>query len=133
MAVASLVAALAEALCEENWAGIRSFNKVPTSDLHEIFLATLKDAENTEIDNMSYLSCFGIDNPCKAKDIWHHCFLQLKDLIPQQYFDVLTNIYNSGTLATRISRLAGTEPSTVKLRTVAGELVGCLSGNRLFY
>jgi glutamate---cysteine ligase / carboxylate-amine ligase len=118
----TLVSLTNEDLCSLN--DQKSFNE---DHLYPILLSTLKNGENSVIDNKMYLKSLGInDKQCLAQDIWSHLFNRKN--FDKEESEILTTILSKGTLSSRIT-LAAKER---ELKDIYFELAKCLSKNSIF-
>jgi len=134
MAVVGAVAAVIKALVDERWATLARQQACATEPLHALLLATIRDAEETRIDDAGYLAQFGhFGGPITAGELWRRLSEELA-LLPAEAnrTSPLGVILDHGTLARRLVKTLGDEPSALKLATVYRELCECLAHGRMF-
>ena len=134
VALAKAIAVVAEALYRETWSSLAAQEALPTARLAALLEATARAGEETRIDDAGYLALFGLpDEPLRAGDLWRQLFARLEPAIadPQDQ-ETLAHILRHGTLATRILRHTGAQPTHERLREIYVELANCLHGDRLF-
>ncbi|MGH7162713.1 MAG: glutamate--cysteine ligase, partial [Planctomycetota bacterium] len=131
LAVCAATAALVEALVEERWIPFPEQKAWPVAPLHELFGATVRDAEAARFPGPGYPSCFGAPDAATAGELWSHLVDELLPA-PSPWREALSVIVRHGTLARRIRRAAGAKPGPGRLYEVYGELCDCLEQGRLF-
>src|SRR5690606_17382628 len=78
IAIAVFVVEVLKALTAEKWSTCEAQKTLHESPLAEIFLACIKEGENTIINNKEYLQLFGIEQAeIHAKDLWKHLFSEV--------------------------------------------------------
>jgi carboxylate-amine ligase len=104
--------------------------------LYKIFNATIRDAEETIINDPKFLSIFKIEkSELKAGELWKEIHSIVKGKYPDEmvpWENYLKNIFEQGTLARRIMNIAGNEPTLETLKLVYKELSDCLQENEMF-
>lgn len=139
LAIHAAVVALVRALVEERWTSHEAQRGWPVEPLHEIFLATVRDAEAAVIGNLDYLAALGLSRPatpCTTRDLWRHLHEELvfprAANIAAEFRDALRVIQERGTLATRLLAALGDQPSKERLREVYGRLCDGLASGTMF-
>lgn len=105
------------------------------NELSEIFLSTIKDAENTIIDSKKYLNVFGARNKCTANELWQHLFENIvfdSSIISDEELEPIKTILHNGTLATRIKKSLGNDLSHNNIVGVYKQLSNSLISNEMF-
>lgn len=109
---------------------------IATEPLVEILRATIRDAEQTTIDNAAYLGLLGYPGAsCEARELWRHLLEPMWRDHPEQraaWGDALDTLLARGPLARRILRAAGPDFSRGRLAEVYRELCDCLEEGRMF-
>lgn len=104
MAMVAAIVETLKAMIDERWISCEKQMEWDENRLSEIFLKTVKDAENAVIDDAEYLRSFGLNEKvCTAGHLW-------KKLIPEimkgesfgEFLEPLNTILKEGTLSTRI-------------------------------
>jgi gamma-glutamyl:cysteine ligase YbdK (ATP-grasp superfamily) len=108
--------------------------ELPTGPLAKILRACIRDAEQARIDSPEYLEVLlGTSQACAAGELWERLAsrLQLNEhrALWQPF---LGFVLEHGTLARRLLRACGTEPSRSRLAAVYGSLCECLDRGALF-
>lgn len=107
-----------------------------TESLAEILDGVAAKAQDALITNRDYLQIFGITSPfATAIEVWQIIFKKLiadgneslKKWTPE--IDV---IFKQGTLAQRILKAIGTEPTRGQMQSVYKQLASCLAQNKMF-
>ncbi|MCC6909105.1 MAG: hypothetical protein IT430_14275 [Phycisphaerales bacterium] len=136
LAVIRMVIELVRALCEQRWSDTLSQQRWPIEPLAEIFLAAVRHAETASIDNRAYLETLGLAvNSCTIGGLWRHLAESLvlaNADIADEIKAALGVILDEGTLATRMMRVLGPEPSRPRLREVCEQLCDCLQRGVMF-
>ena len=135
LAIASLVIALIKALASERLVDREAQMQWKTEALAELLDRTIAKGGDAVIDNREYLDLFGIrGGVMTAALLWSHL---LKWLIASgetglaQYADAYKVILE-GTLAARLLRKLGQEPTETALISTYRELAVCLATNKMF-
>ncbi|MFA6899756.1 MAG: glutamate-cysteine ligase family protein [Desulfurivibrionaceae bacterium] len=137
VSLAVLICAVLKGLCEGRWAGLAEQKAAETGELADIFVGTVRDGEQTVIDNRRYLALFGRGGNAAmtAGELWQElatdCGLELAEAghgIQQTVSAILAH----GSLSRRIIRALGVKPDRERFREVYRELGKCLAQGRLF-
>lgn len=137
LAVLRTVVEVVRALCAERWRDTRSQMAWPIAPLADIFLATVRAAENAPINDAAYLELFGLRGarPCTAGQLWHHLAESLlfsNPSISAELKRALRTILTRGTLATRLTRALGPQPDRSALSRTYARLCECLQQGEMF-
>ncbi len=84
----------------------RRSNALPSDQLLENLLKTIRDGENAVIDDQEYLACLGVPGPTDAATIWATLIARIGDLAGPEAA-AMDRILTHGTLATRLQRMTG--------------------------
>jgi len=114
----------------------RKNKNIDTASLAEFFLAVIKEADATIIDNQEFLETFDLSSrgPQTARQIWQHLFescLADGDIDSETAKPVET-ILEKGCLARRILMAVGKDTRRKKLRRVYADLCDCLAHGRMY-
>ncbi len=134
IAVASFVSSVVKSLVAEKWSGLEDQMAIPTEDLSDIFLGTVRLAEGYEVDGHAYAPLFGIQPGMQrpaAGTVWKHLLESCMDLSSWEY-PVLETMLSHGSLSTRILKQLGSGFSKNGLKALYGKLCRSLSRNELF-
>jgi gamma-glutamyl:cysteine ligase YbdK (ATP-grasp superfamily) len=135
-AIAALMTAVLKMLCRERWGPVEKIKNIATGPLADLFLAVIKDADATTIDNQAFLETVGLAGcgPQTARQIWQHLFeCCLTDgEIDAETVKPLETIMEKGCLARRILRALGQDTRPEKLHRVYADLCDCLADGRLY-
>jgi carboxylate-amine ligase len=136
LAALTLVIETIKALTGNLFASLEAQMKWKTEGLAQILDQTTATAQSAVLDNAEYLALF--DYPATkatASELWEHIFEQLSkngnqslDLVRKQ----LNVIFKEGTLAYRIIKAIGNDPSRQSIENVYRKLSDCLSQNKMF-
>ncbi|NGP75813.1 glutamate--cysteine ligase [Balneolaceae bacterium YR4-1] len=137
LAVVRIITDLLKALVEERWCSLDEQKSWNEETLYHIFMNVIQDAENTVIDDKSYLSLF--DMPTKGKadvgSLWRHIFEELysaDEVQNDRVLNCLDRMITLGTLSGRISRALPSEFTRDDARGVYEQLCNCLQEGKLF-
>ena len=136
LAIAHAAIAVTRALVEETWTSLADQRSWHETELEEILLSMIADADDAIIDNPRFLEAFGLagSGPVRAGDLWQHLIETQIENRPQhaEAAAALRVISSQGCLARRILRAAGPEPSQEALRQVYLRLADCLARGQTF-
>ncbi len=133
LAVAAAVVAIIHQLYSDP---ARLTHAIATERLVQILDSCVHLADDAVIEDRSYLSLFDYPGPCcRAGDLWCHALENLgtSPVVDQSRWNsIWTVILNDGSLARRIERAVGEDPSRARLSTVYRELCNCLQEGKIF-
>jgi gamma-glutamyl:cysteine ligase YbdK (ATP-grasp superfamily) len=135
VAIAALVSESVRRLCEGHGATRAQQDAFETDRLAAIFRATLVDAERTRIDDLDYLRTLGIETstPLEAGEVWQQLLsagaLAAKEPVLAA---TLEFVLERGSLARRILRATGPDPSRARIVDVYRHLADGLLADRRF-
>jgi carboxylate-amine ligase len=136
LAIASLVIALIRALASERLVDRETQMRWKTDALAELLDQTSAEGGDARIDNAGYLDLFGIrERSVTAAEVWKYLLQWLQasgDTGLAFYEDVFQIILNKGTLAKRLVRTLGPEPTPEALLETYRRLADCLADNRMY-
>lgn len=150
LAVAAATCAVVRALYETRWRDAGA-QRLGTGRLAALLRRCMRDAEQALIDDADYLACLGFPGrSCQAQELWRHLVETLSatpagrtdqaaghaasigDGIAADWQVPLQRILSQGTLARRLLRAAGPQPSRARLVGIARALCDCLAQGRMF-
>jgi gamma-glutamyl:cysteine ligase YbdK (ATP-grasp superfamily) len=132
VAICAAAAAVLKALTDQRWTPTAEQQSVATEPLSALFQATIRDAEQTRVEDAPYLRQFGVDEPgITAGDLWQHL---VDALMPpaEPWSTPLQTIVDHGPLSRRITRALGDAPQPNGLFDVYRELCDCLATGRMY-
>lgn len=136
VAIAAAVITIVERLYSEQSASLAEQQALETSALARLLRATIRDADDAIVDDVSYLRALGIGaSSCSAGDAWRALLdASTRDagFAPGWWRAPIDVILERGPLARRILRATGERPSRRQLRDVYATLCDCLRDGRLF-
>lgn len=103
VAVAEAIFLTGKALTNNQWQTQKYYESISTKELVEVFKNCIKHGEDAMIDDLKFLSCFGIKKPVLAKEIWYKIadeVLKGKMAYEQPFQEILKR----GTLAKKLVR-----------------------------
>lgn len=133
LAILRLVVAVLRALVAERWCNLAEQQSWQVDPLVNLFLAAIRDAERTPVEDRAYLRLFGVNEPCTAGELWRRIASDLGD--PELLADyALARILRDGPLARRLLTSLGEADrySRDRLATTYAQLCECLANNELF-
>jgi len=136
VALAALVIDLTELLYEGEFASLGAQQELSTTMLSRLLFACNRDADQTLIEDSSYLSLLRFpDRVCTAEELWSHLaeILLSRGAPHQQLWQThLSLILRHGPLARRILRALAGNTSRPAMHEVYRRLVTCLSEGKPF-
>lgn len=133
VAVCAAVAGVARALVKETWCERDVQEAVPTTLLKKVLLQTTDAAELAKLNDHRFLDLFGYPGPrpCTASELWSHLVAaaRIPDEASARCLDV---ILSQGTLARRLLKAVGSEPSRDRLHAVYCRLCDALANGEMF-
>ncbi|HSQ02529.1 MAG TPA: glutamate--cysteine ligase, partial [Burkholderiales bacterium] len=136
VALAALIIETIRALYEGRFVPLPEQQQVSTKALAQVFLACVRDAERAVIEDPRYLRLFGMrQSVCDAGALWSHVAHRIEASGAQWnhlWAPMLELVCVRGTLARRLIRAAGREPSRSALRAVYEALCRALAAGELF-
>jgi gamma-glutamyl:cysteine ligase YbdK (ATP-grasp superfamily) len=136
IAVANAVVSVLKSLVSNQWTSWQEQAAWPVGPLLSILERTIKSGEAAVIEDSKYLGAFGYpEKQARAADIWRHlikeCFTA-DTASDNEIMGPLRLILDRGTLARRILKSVGKDPSPSRLHSVYKKLCNCLAEGRLF-
>ncbi|SMD37346.1 carboxylate-amine ligase [Reichenbachiella faecimaris] len=136
MAIVALIIGILKVLTAEKVSSFHDQQSWTAAALNRMFQQMIVTAENTVITNSDYLKVFGLDKEqMTAKELWGHLLELVKVHHPifiGPWLDVLHEILEAGTLATRIMTALDGIYTEENIKLVYNELTDCLSNNEIF-
>ena len=135
LALVGLFSLLLKELIEEKHISYEEQKYFHEDELAVIFLNTIKDAENTLIDNYKYLKAFGLQKSVTGRDLWKHIYQNINvdsKIISKEKLLPVETIFEHGTLSTRIKSTLNSNLSRENLVNVYKRLSNALSTNEMF-
>lgn len=128
IAVCAAAAAVVRGLIEGRFIDQSAQKRWPIEPLEAIFLATLRDAEETVIRDAAYLRVFDFpERTARASELWGHV-LDVLSLDSEP----LRVIREDGPLARRMTRFAGPSPGRQRIEELYRRLAACLDVGEAF-
>jgi gamma-glutamyl:cysteine ligase YbdK (ATP-grasp superfamily) len=130
LAIAAATCAVVKALYDERYGPLDEQQAVATDTLHDVLLATIRDADAAVVGDADYLHVLGMPASRRsARDVWSAL---LADSDAQAWWrPSIDAILQQGPLARRILNAAGTAPGRDRLRAVYRALCQCLDDDRM--
>jgi glutamate---cysteine ligase / carboxylate-amine ligase len=137
VAVCALVADVLERLVGGTWGDPTRHETWDVAPLADIFLANIRDAEQTVVTDSEYLQLFGVkgQTALTAAELWRHLAQSVGPKSRSAHPSVrpaVEMILERGPLARRILTAVGPAPSRDRISAVYRELADCLADGRMF-
>jgi hypothetical protein len=142
LAICAAIVEVLRALVDEQWTPLSEQKNFSTDSLEQIFLASVRDADQAVITDAKYLRQFGYpisgsgaNIRVTAQNLWRSVLDSLgmfHSRLEAAWGEPLRVILGQGPLARRIARAVGGDTSMKKLGAVYGELCDCLQDCRMF-
>ena len=133
VAIAEFEMAILKSLAKGVFASQMEQREIGTDELAKILEATVREAEDANIDNARYLRLFGVQaESIRASALQAELFEKVQSEISADSQKILRKILNRGTLASTILRKLGDSPRHEDFVTEYARLAHCLSANTLY-
>lgn len=137
LAVAQATVAVLKSLVAEQWSSLTDQQEMPVEPLHDVFLATLRDADEAVVNDADYLKLLGWHgggDSVRAIDLWSDLISRCGVSVAKDSAgnDPLQTILAHGPLARRLVKSLSNEPSREELISVYRDLADCLTAGRVF-
>ena len=132
ISIAALIIEVLKLLVNNELASLNQQKKWNEEALFLIFNDTIKEAENTLVTNLDYLSLFDLQSPKNVNEIWTHLYNLVEDKLPKQYKQTIEIILTNGSLASRILKACNNNFSDKNIVSVYNQLSQCLKDNKVF-
>jgi gamma-glutamyl:cysteine ligase YbdK (ATP-grasp superfamily) len=137
LAIAAAAAAVIEALCCDMWSTQEQQRRLETAPLAGILAETTRSAGDAWIRDSAYLRLLGQEagGPLRARELWRK-LIEATLARRAEYGEwkaALEMLVEEGSLASRLLRRVGPEPTRSQLREAWEDLAGCLLEGRLLH
>ena len=132
IAICILIIEVLKALVNKEFCTLKAQKEWKKQELFEILNDGIKHGEHSIVQNINYLSLFGIKEKATMQDIWKHLYNGVKTNISSENQKTIEFILNNGTLSSRILKALGEDISERNIKQVYSKLAGCLETNQLF-
>jgi len=133
LAIAAATAAVVRSLYDERYAPLDEQQAIGIDVLHDVLLASIRDADHAVVDDVDYLHALGMPTSrCVARDIWASLLRDAADA-GAWWEPTIDAILREGPLARRIVRAVGGDASRERIATVYRALCQCLEEGRMFH
>lgn len=135
IAILEWIINLAKHLASGGFCSLEDQKSWHEKDLYEILMATIKDGEQAMISNKDYLDIFGSNKShMTAGELCRYIYTELENeySFSRQSKEILSFIFDEGTLARRILKALDGSTSPKKLYTVYEQLCNCLRDGKSF-
>ena len=134
LAIAALIVALVQALCNDRWQKLHHLQEIPVAPLAELFRRTLQGGGADLVNIPAYLACFGVLDPLiSVADLWRRIYEQLENEIPMEHRSPLELILRRGPLAQRIMEALPKGFGREEIVAVYCQLADCLLHGELYH
>lgn len=136
IAIAAIIISVLKKMIVGDWPERWIHSDISTESLAKIFNDTIKDAEQSVIDNRDYLALFNFpENRCEAREFWYYLLEQTgfgnRDE-DKNFKRIIETILQQGPLARRIIKSTGKNLKQSRLQEVYRNLCDCLAREQLF-
>lgn len=133
VALAEFEMAILKGLAKGTFAPLEAQKAFDTDKLVKVLFATVKDAEEAEIQDSEYLKIFGIEaSEMQAKDLLKAILQKVRSDISAESQTVLEKLLDRGTLATVLVKKLGEKPSREAFVQEYAKLAHSLATNTLY-
>ncbi|WP_210464940.1 carboxylate-amine ligase [Rufibacter roseolus] len=135
IAIVTLVSEVLKKLVSERWGSYPDQQKVNTSFLASVFLASLKNGPQTEVPQADYLRLLGLaGEKATLQEIWEHLWREVQEepVFTPALSQAIRLILQEGCLSQRILKILGSSPSIDAIKDVYRKLANCLAHNQLY-
>jgi gamma-glutamyl:cysteine ligase YbdK (ATP-grasp superfamily) len=136
IAIAAAITAALQVLVSERWQPMDELKQAEGKPLAALFKRACVDGENTVIDDAAYLAGLGVSaSKASIGEVWDSLIeagLPAGSSGRKRWRRTLSSIREQGTLATRIRRAAGDNPTRQRLDAIYHQLARCLHEGELF-
>jgi carboxylate-amine ligase len=136
VAFAAVITDLAQMLCENERYSSGPDTLLPTATLADIFFACTREAERARIGFSNYLQVFGMNREaCEAGALWEFIAERLdRENSPREavWRPTMEYVLTRGSLARRLLRAVGPQPSHSELHALYGALADSLEAGKPF-
>ncbi len=134
LAIAAIIVSVLKKLTACEWSQMKHQSAIKTEVLAEIFVRTIRDADQTVVDNRDYLRLFGFpDKRCEAREFWQYLYEAAGLGSTDRDMELaIYHILQNGPLARRISNVLKKNMSRHRLAEVYRTLCNCLEEGKLF-
>ncbi len=132
VAIAVLIIEVLKFLVSEELVSYEDQKDWHEDELFKIFNKVIIGAEETVIEDKSYLNIFDLVSPASAGEMWKKLYDRVKDEISDKHRETIEVILNHGSLSTRILSALGGDLSTGNINKIYSQLGKCLANNTLF-
>lgn len=135
LAIAALVSAVLQALCNERWVAMAELAALPTEALAQQLWSTAEHGGEALLAMPEWQRALGLpERPLRAKEAWQQlAAAALPDvaMVDPQLVTPLRVLLEQGCLASRMRRQVGPEPSAANLLRLQRQLADCLRQGRM--
>jgi len=135
IAVAESIMSVLKMLVSEHWGSNDEQRSWKVRELLPIFRKTIRGGDRAVIDNERYLKLFGFpESTARADELWKHLIDEssVHHRISGESLDILRSITAEGTLARRILKSLGSNPSRKRMKALYEKLCRGLTANTPF-
>lgn len=132
IAICVLIIEVLKALVNEEFSTLKQQKSLDEVELFEILNLAIKEGEDSQVTNQSYLVLFGLTDHTCISDLWTYLYLHLKPKISSIHHLTIETILEKGTLSTRILRALNKDHSYTNILSTYEKLKQCLEENTIF-
>ncbi len=134
LSIVNLVVELLKVIVNEKFCNLQDQMKIDTDALATLLDQVNVSGRQTVINDIPYLTAFGLSSPITVKELWKHILtiMPAKTIYEQRWQSVIHTILDKGSLSERIISAIHHDQSTNHIKTIYKALSRCLAENRLF-
>lgn len=135
LAIVRLVAETVRALTQERWVSVQELDRLSTRMLADLLDKTITEGERFVLTSEPLLRALGYTgHQATLSELWAHLTesVVLEEGTAQELEPALLTILRHGTLATRILKAVGPDPSPEQIREVYSRLGDCALSGTMF-
>lgn len=134
LAIVNMVVALLKAFVNETFCSLPDQKKMDTFILSSLFDKTIISGGETPIDDMTYLSAFGLSSPLSVNALWKHILSKIpaNTIYEKNWQSMIQTILDQGSLSARIIQAIHNNDSPDHIAGIYKNLSVCLAENKMF-
>jgi carboxylate-amine ligase len=132
MAILKLISLVLKNLVAETWTPLSMQQHWETQGLADLLVEVIRDGENAQLNQTSYLRNFGVHYPCTAGELWEELLGELEGNFTPSELNCLHVILNQGTLSSRILRALQGQVEQENIQDLYRNLALCLAEDTMF-
>lgn len=132
IAICALIIEVLKVIIHKEFCTLKEQKLWVKEELFLILNDAIKYGEDSRIENLDYLKLFGLKQISSVNDVWKQLYSTVKSKLHKSHHQTIELILEEGTLATRLLRAVGNNPSEKQIISVYRSMQSCLQTNQLF-